>query len=194
MFHVVTGGSGSGKSAYAEEQICMLKKKTNSRHLYYIATMVPYGKETEQKILRHRQMRNGKGFETLECFTDLKKMVQTEPGFRADAAEEGICVLLECMSNLVANEMFEEQGAHDRTVSEVTKGIENLLEQAAHVVIVTNEIFSDAVVFDGDMDSYLEYLGKINQAAAQRADEVVEVIYGIPVFHKSADTCSNLCK
>ena len=92
------------------------------------------------------------------------------------------------------NEMFEEQGAHDRTVSEVTKGIENLLEQAAHVVIVTNEIFSDAVVFDGDMDSYLEYLGKINQAAAQRADEVVEVIYGIPVFHKSADTCSNLCK
>ena len=106
----------------------------------------------------------------------------------------GCVVLLECMSNLVANEMFEEQGAHDRTVSEVTKGIENLLEQAAHVVIVTNEIFSDAVVFDGDMDSYLEYLGKINQAAAQRADEVVEVIYGIPVFHKSTDTCSNLCK
>ena len=34
------------------------------------------------------------------------------------------------------NEMFEEQGAHNRTVSEVTKGIENLLEQAAHVVIV----------------------------------------------------------
>ena len=101
----------------------------------------------------------------------------------------GCVVLLECMSNLVANEMFEEQGAHDRTVSEVTKGIENLLEQAAHVVIVTNEIFSDAVVFDEDMDSYLEYLGKINQAAAQRADEVVEV-----VFHKSADARSNLCK
>ena len=106
----------------------------------------------------------------------------------------GCVVLLECMSNLVANEMFEEQGAHDRTVSEVTKGIENLLGQAAHVVIVTNEIFSDAIVFDGDMDSYLEYLGKINQVTAQRADEVVEVVYGIPVFRKSTDTCSNLCK
>ena len=82
------------------------KKRQIPRHLYYIATMVPYGKETEQKILRHRQMRNGKGFETLECFTDLKKMVQTEPGFRADAAEEGICVLLECMSNLTANELY----------------------------------------------------------------------------------------
>ena len=70
-----------------------------------------YGKETEQKILRHRQMRNGKGFETLECFTDLKKLVQTEPGFRADAAEEGICVLLECMSNLTANELYLDTGA-----------------------------------------------------------------------------------
>ncbi len=111
-------------------------------------------------------MRAGKGFETVECYTGLKNV----------KLPAGCVVLLECMSNLVANEMFEEQGAHDRTVSEVTKGIENLLEQAAHVVIVTNEIFSDAVVFDGDMDSYLEYLGKINQAAAQRADEVVEVL------------------
>ena len=95
-------------------------------------------------------MRAGKGFETVECYTGLKNV----------KLPAGCVVLLECMSNLVANEMFEEQGAHDRTVSEVTKGIENLLEQAAHVVIVTNEIFSDAVVFDGDMDSYLKYLGK----------------------------------
>lgn len=76
-------------------------------------------------------MRAGKGFETVECYTGLKNV----------KLPAGCVVLLECMSNLVANEMFEEQGAHDRTVSEVTKGIENLLEQAAHVVIVTNEIF-----------------------------------------------------
>ena len=128
-------------------------------------------------------MRAGKGFETVECYTELKNV----------KLPAGCVVLLECMSIWWQMKCCRA-GAHDRTVSEVTKGIENLLEQAAHVVIVTNEIFSDAVVFDGDMDSYLEYLGKINQAAAQRADEVVEVIYGIPVFHKSADTCSNLCK
>lgn len=49
MFHVVTGGSGSGKSAYAEEQICMLKKKTNSRHLYYIATISLMGKRQNKR-------------------------------------------------------------------------------------------------------------------------------------------------
>ena len=180
MLVVVTGGSGSGKSALAEDQVVSFGEAER----VYIATMFPFDEESKKRVQRHRNMRSGKGFETIECYTDLAQV----------RVSKGSTVLLECMSNLVANEMFEEQGAHDRTVSEVTKGIENLLEQAAHVVIVTNEIFSDAVVFDGDMDSYLEYLGKINQAAAQRADEVVEVIYGIPVFHKSADTCSNLCK
>ena len=183
MLTLVTGGSGSGKSAFAEDRVLSFGEGKR----IYIATMHPFDEESHKRIERHRKMRAGKGFETVECYTGLKNAVL--PG------ESGKCVvLLECMSNLVANEMFEEQGAHDRTVSEVTKGIENLLGQAAHVVIVTNEIFSDAVVFDGDMDSYLEYLGEINQAAAQRADEVVEVVYGIPVFHKSTDTCSNLCK
>ena len=163
MLTLVTGGSGSGKSAFAEDRVLSF----GDAQRIYIATMHPFDEESHKRIERHQKMRAGKGFETVECYTGLKNV----------KLPAGCVVLLECMSNLVANEMFEEQGAHDRTVSEVT-----------------NEIFSDAVVFDGDMDSYLEYLGKINQAAAQRADEVVEVIYGIPVFHKSADTCSNLCK
>jgi len=176
MFHVVTGGSGSGKSAYAEEQICMLKKKTNSRHLYYIATMVPYGKETEQKILRHRQMRNGKGFETLECFTDLKKLVQTEPGFRADATEEGICVLLECMSNLTANEWPGKA---------VLEGIRELEKRCRGLVAVTNEVFCDLPPADEEMQEYLSVLGTINCRMAKMADQVTEVVYGIPVEVKN---------
>ena len=177
MLTLVTGGSGSGKSAFAEDRVLSF----GDAQRIYIATMHPFDEESHKRIERHQKMRAGKGFETVECYTGLKNV----------KLPAGCVVLLECMSNLVANEMFEEQGAHDRTVSEVTKGIENLLEQAAHVVIVTNEIFSDAVVFDGDMDSYLEYLGKINQTAAQRADEVVEVVYGIPVFQQILQTtCS----
>ena len=183
MMILILGGSGSGKSAYAEDY---LLRTAGDKKKYYIATMQIWDEEMQAKVARHHRLRQGKGFTTIEQPTALEQA--------ASQMEPEAAVLLECMSNLVANEMFEEQGAHDRTVSEVTKGIENLLGQAAHVVIVTNEIFSDAVVFDGDMDSYLEYLGKINQAAAQRADEVVEVVYGIPVFHKSTDTCSNLCK
>ena len=162
MLTLVTGGSGSGKSAFAEDRVLSF----GDAQRIYIATMHPFDEESHKRIERHQKMRAGKGFETVECYTGLKNV----------KLPAGCVVLLECMSNLVANEMFEEQGAHDRTVSEVTKGIENLLEQAAHVVIVTNEIFSDAVVFDGDMDSYLEYLGKINQEIAKKAEEMAKTV------------------
>lgn len=170
MLTIVTGGSGSGKSAFAEDKVLTFGEAQR----VYIATMHPFDEESHKRIERHRKMRAGKGFETVECYTGLKDV----------KLPSGCVVLLECMSNLVANEMFEEQGAHEQTVKDIMNGIDELVRQAAHVVIVTNEIFSDAVVFDKEMASYLEYLGKINQAVALRADEVVEVVYGIPVYQK----------
>lgn len=170
MLTIVTGGSGSGKSAFAEDKVLAFGEAQR----VYIATMHPFDEESHKRIERHRKMRAGKGFETVECYTGLKDV----------RLPSGCVVLLECMSNLVANEMFEEQGAHEQTVKDIISGIDELVRQAAHVVIVTNEIFSDAVVFDKEMASYLEYLGKINQAVALRADEVVEVVYGIPVYQK----------
>ena len=53
MFHVVTGGSGSGKSAFAEQ--CILDCQGNKR--IYIATMYPFDEESHRKIARHRAMR-----------------------------------------------------------------------------------------------------------------------------------------
>ena len=170
MLTLVTGGSGSGKSAFAEDRVLSF----GDAQRIYIATMHPFDEESHKRIERHQKMRAGKGFETVECYTGLKNV----------KLPAGCVVLLECMSNLVANEMFEEQGAHEQTVQEIMAGVKNLLRQADHVVIVTNEIFSDAAFFEGDMDTYLKDLGKINQETAQMADEVVEVVYGIPVYHK----------
>ena len=93
MIHLVTGGSGSGKSAYAEQ--CILDFGGTRR--VYIATMQPFGAEGQARIARHRKMRAAKQFSTIECYTNLKE-VELEPG--SD-------VLLECMSNLTANEIFD---------------------------------------------------------------------------------------
>lgn len=170
MLILVTGGSGSGKSAFAEDRVLSLGEAKR----IYIATMHPFDQESFKRIERHRKMRAGKGFDTIECYTGLKDVQ-----ISGDSV-----VLLECMSNLTANEMFEENGAHQNTVEEILAGVQKLKERARHVVIVTNEIFSDAAFFEGDMDTYLKDLGKINQETAQMADEVVEVVYGIPVYHK----------
>ena len=60
----------------------------------------------------------------------------------------------------------------------------HIREQAGNLVIVTNEIFSEAADYQGETELYQEYLGQINQKIAEIADQVVEVVYGIPVYHK----------
>ena len=74
MLVVVTGGSGSGKSAFAEETILSLGE---ARRIY-IATMQAFDEESHRRIRRHRHMRAGKGFETIERYTELNELLIPE--------------------------------------------------------------------------------------------------------------------
>ena len=174
MFIVVTGGSGSGKSAFAEKLITEL----GNGKRFYIATMMCFDEESKKRIQRHRDMRAEKQFETIERYTDLKHL---------DLPEDSI-VLLECMSNLTANEMFDPSRAGELTSQRIMEGIDHLLSTVRHLVVVTNEIFSDGVIYDSDTIRYQKYLGAINNGMAKRADEVYEVVYGIPLRLKG-DNC-----
>lgn len=170
MFYLITGGSGSGKSSFAEEQIV----KFGPAKRYYIATMHPFDEESRKRVARHRRMRQGKGFETIECYTHIEQIEELA----------GANVLLECMSNLVANEMYEEDGAGEQTVEAVMNGIAHLISQADNLVVVTNEIFSDVQGYDAETLRYMKYLGEINCRMAKEADRVTEVVYGIPIHVK----------
>ena len=170
MFLVINGGSGSGKSAYAEQ--CVLDFGPAER--IYIATMYPFDEECDRRIRRHREMRRQKQFSTLECYTGLKT---------ADIPEDSV-VLLECMSNLTANEMYQEGGAGGQTVEEILAGICYLLKRVRHLVVVTNEIFSDGIDYDSETMRYQSYLGQINSEMGRMADQVTEVVYGIPITVK----------
>ena len=172
MFVVVTGGSGSGKSAYAEDIIV----KSNIDKRYYVATMICSDEESQKRIDRHRSMRSGKGFETLEVPVNLMQ-IQMEP----DSA-----VLLECMSNLSANEMFSSQGSQsaESVTERIIAGIEQLKGKSRLLVVVTNEVFSDGKQYDEFTQEYLKCLGMINTRMAELADEVVGVVYTIPIIHK----------
>ena len=68
LFIVVTGGSGSGKSEYAENRVL----EFNDPVRFYVATMQCYDAESEARVQRHRKLRAGKGFETIERQLDLK--------------------------------------------------------------------------------------------------------------------------
>lgn len=170
MLTLITGGSGSGKSEFAED----LSVSYKSNNLIYIATMFLYDNESLKKVERHKRMRDHKNFKTIECFKNLKSLF----------ISNNSTVLIDCMSNLVANEMYLEGGAKDKTVQEVIRGIESINNQAENLVIVTNEVFSDGIVYDYDTMRYIRNLGEINKEIGKKADNVVEVVYSIPIFHK----------
>lgn len=176
MMTLIIGGSGSGKSAFAEQYLVEIAEEEKK---YYIATMKIYGEEGRKKVERHRMQRADKGFETIESPVDIEKAAQ-------EITENPAFVLLECMSNLVANEMFsgEIPCQKGEVVQKVVKGIQYLNERTAHLVIVTNNVFEDGITYDDMSMEYIEALGKINQHLAAMSEHVVEVVVGIPIIWK----------
>lgn len=166
MTLLITGGSASGKSAYAEQLLCRYAPGDR----LYLATMEPFGEEAHARIRRHHILRQGKGFETVEWYRDL-------PSFHPAKAYDGI--LLECMSNLLANELFSPQGAKGESFPSILQGVRQLQKACNCLVIVTNEIFSDGLPYPDETVNYIQTLGELNIALAGMADAVAESICGI---------------
>lgn len=100
-----------------------------------------------------------------------------------NSPSQGCLALLECMSNLAANEMFRDGAmiSAESTVKKILPEIRTLRQQSTILIIVTNEVFSDGVTYDEGTMEYLRALGQINTALAAEADEVYEAVVGIPV-------------
>ena len=177
MMTLTIGGSGSGKSAYAEDYMVSISE---DRKKYYIATMQIYDEEGKRKVERHRMLRGGKGFSTIEQPVDIGKAAE-----KMEAEDR--TALLECVSNLTANEMFsgEVPGTEEVITEKIVGGIAVLNRELTHLVIVSNNVFEDGNVYDKTTMAYIRAMGRINQKLAEMADEVVEVVVGIPIVIKN---------
>ena len=166
MIALVTGGSGCGKSTWAEK---FLRRFSGPK--FYIATMRVVDDECRARVERHQIQRAGMGFMTLERPTDAGNA----------AVSPGATALLECLPTLMANEMFDG-GEPDR----VLPGIERLCERCENLVVVTNDVFSDGLTYDPETARYIQKLAEVNRRVAEKADLVVEVVFSIPVALKGA--------
>lgn len=171
---VVYGGSGSGKSKVSENISEKLFQQEQKEYLYYIATMMPYGVESEQKIKRHRRQRQGKNFIVKEIYYDLEKK-----DFKNSV------ILLDCLSNLVANEWYryisnikkeEKKKAKNEISKKIVESLIKIKKQNCDIVVVTNDIFrSVRTHWEGEED-YLSCLGIVNRCLVEQADMVYQII------------------
>ena len=170
MIVLVTGGSGCGKSTWAERLIASMPEGQR----VYIATMQVYDEESVRRVARHRAQRAHLGFATIEC----------EQNLAAADIPQGSVVLLEDLVNLTANEMFDGGDP-----SRIVPALESLASRCRHLVMVTNDVFSDGVQYDPSTQEYLRVLAHVNGQAARLADTVAEVVYSIPLILKGEAPC-----
>ena len=162
MVNLVIGAAASGKSEYAEDIVMSLPGEK-----IYIATMEPFGAEAEERIARHRVLRAGKGFTTVERPRDLIGLTP----------EADWNVLIEDLPNLAANELFSPEGGG---ADAVLSGVDRICKIVSSVTIVTGDIFSDGAEYDVGTREYMEMLADLHMRIAAKADNVVEVVCGIP--------------
>ena len=150
------GGSGSGKSAWAERTLLAEAAGSPGSRAVYLAAMETSSPEAAARIARHRAMRARHGAEDF--------------------------ILLEDLGNLLANEIWLPEGAGwDGAAARILSGIRTLLDRSPLLVVVSGDVFADGGGYDGDTMAYIRLLGGLHCALAALAERTVEVVCGIPL-------------
>lgn len=175
MITLIIGTPDSGKSEQAEE----LALKTGDQVRYYLATMKVMDEAARERVAKHRAQREGKGFVTIERERGIVDV--------ADLLDDGpsSTVLLECISNLVGNEMhdgmqwdrlqdpFDALG--DRFVETIVSEIMHLAKCVHHLIIVTNTYASEDSGYDDDTILYVKLLNRVNERLILVADRMIDL-------------------
>jgi adenosylcobinamide kinase/adenosylcobinamide-phosphate guanylyltransferase len=160
---LITGGERSGKSAYAMR--IALERGTRRA---FVATAEPLDDEMRARIKRHREDR-GSLFETIE------EPVEVPTVLRRCASYD--VVLVDCMTTWLGNLMHYQRDI-------LAMKDELLASVSGNEVLVTNEVGMGIIPVDASTRLYVEELGRLNAALAQRADQVIFMVAGLPLILK----------
>lgn len=163
----ITGGVRSGKSSFAEQYVMNEQANRN----VYIASGMAVDMEMKERIQRHQDDRENYPVEwvTIEQPRHFEQVVpQINPG-------DG--VLWDCVTTWLANELYESQ--MDEVEMLLFEAIDQLLEKAKVLVIVSNEVLDEPVSKYEYTALYQEWIGRLHQKLVAKADHAFEMEYGI---------------
>ena len=177
MLVLISGGVRSGKSALGET----LAQRLCAGHKIYLATARVSDEEMRLRVKRHQRDRAAKNFVTIEKAENV--------GEAAAGLTQSDTVLLDCLGNLAANELFHEDCAYDgrrsrETGEKLFTGLMRVNAAAGNLIVISNEIFSDGVEYDRGTRDYIEVMGRLHRKLAAEAQAVVECVYGLRIYHK----------
>ncbi len=168
---LVTGGSRSGKSAFAES----LARNAGTRR-FYIATAPVLDEEMAARVKKHQLARANDHWTTIEEQTDLPRALRL-------AAEQGAdAILVDCLTLWLNNLLFHNpQFTEDDIAAKTRELLETLRTIPATVVLVISEVGLGIVPENHLARLFRDASGRCAQIIARDADEVHFTIAGIPL-------------
>ncbi len=171
---LVTGGTRSGKSTFAEEYV-----KQYGANIAYIATANIFDGEMKDRIAQHKARRLP-SWTTLEAPFDAERVLKNCDKYQA--------VLFDCISLYISNIFcLPPNNNHSLTLKaeQALTSIQLLLDAAKElakpVIFVTNEV-GDGIIPDNALARcYRDTAGLCNQKIAKLADEAYFVVAGLPM-------------
>ncbi len=161
---MITGGTRSGKSRFAQEMALKLSPKP-----VYLATSRIWDEEHRARILRHQADR-GDEWTNIEEEKQLSKHDFT-----------GRVVLVDCVTLWLTNYFFDNQSNIDASLEQAKAEFARLTSQEATFIFVTNEIGMGGHATNDLQRHFTDLQGWMNQHIAQMADEVYWMVSGIEV-------------
>jgi len=173
---LVTGGSRSGKSAYAQQFA-----ESRPGPWTFIATCPAIDEEMAKKIEAHQRERDARAWTTIEEEVDLA-------GAIGNAGDAGV-VLVDCLTLWINNLMYRAALAGREVSEEEVAGLTEAVVRAARsasgtVIFVTNEVGLGIVPPDASTRLYRNLVGRCGQAIAAASDAAVMVVCGLPIILK----------
>jgi adenosylcobinamide kinase / adenosylcobinamide-phosphate guanylyltransferase len=164
----VLGGARSGKSRYGESLIMREPPPWT-----YVATAEALDNEMTQRIAAHRARRSG-DWHTLEAPHDLPAALAALP--------RAAVVLVDCLTLWLSNLLL----AGSDIEAETARLDRVLREMRGRVVLIANEVGFGIVPENALARRFRDLQGALNQRIAARADQVVLVVAGLPLFVKGS--------
>lgn len=165
---LILGGARSGKSRYAETLI-----ERESPPYHYAATAQAFDEEMVERIALHRARRDVRWI-THDCPLDLAALI--------DAVPHEAPLLIDCLTLWLTNHLLAD---HDLE-QEQHRIISALARRVGLTVLVANEVGLGIVPDNALARRFRDAAGRLNQAVAREADEVVFMVAGLPMMVKQA--------
>lgn len=163
----ITGGVRSGKSSFAEHYLMNEQAKRN----VYVASGVAVDGEMAKRIERHQEDRENYPVEwmTIEQPRHFEHIVSH--------IQEGDGILWDCVTTWLANELYENN--MEEVEKKLYHAIDQLIEKAKVVVIVSNEVLDEPLSNYESVILYQKWIGRIHQQLVAKADHAFEMEYGL---------------